>query len=529
MAFGASMTAEWSFTVAIGVLAFADAGATGVGIVAFARMAPAALLTPVASALADRMRRDRVLVWSSLVRGGLTAAAGAVLAGGGPNVVVYALAILATAVFTVFRPAHSALLPALCRTPYELTSVNAVRGLVDAVSTLLGPLAAAVLLDVEGPAAVFIFAGALSLASAALLLRLAYEAPPRVRSQDAGSIVQDVREGFGAVARLPGVRLIICVTLAQTVTRGFLNVFLVVVALDLLGTGDPGVGVLTAAVGAGAVAGSLGVSLLVRGRRLAAATAIGAALWGLPLMLSGVVAEQPAILALLAVIGIGNALVDVGIFTLLPRLVPEHVLGRVFGVLESLIALSVAVGSLVTPLVIDLLGIRGALIALGLVAPVIVAVSWPRLHAIDASVARQDEEIEMLGRVAMLQPLPMASIDELARHVGREEVAAGTDVFRQGDPGDRFYVIEAGEADVIGDGRLIRTMGPGDGFGEIALLHDRPRTTTVRARTGLRLYALERRHFVAAVTGYRSSAREADDMVRDRLDAFEPVTTGRDS
>jgi len=102
---------------------------------------------------------------------------------------VYALAILATAAFKVFRPAHSALLPALCVTPLELTSANVVRGLVDSVSTLVGPLLAALLLDVGSPAAVFGAAAALALASGGRLLRLSYEAAPRAerRSHCGGS------------------------------------------------------------------------------------------------------------------------------------------------------------------------------------------------------------------------------------------------------------------------------------------------------------------------------------------------------
>ncbi len=101
-------------------------------------------------------------------------------------------------------------------------------------------------------------------------------------------------------------------------------------------------------------------------------------------------------------------------------------------------------------------------------------------------------------------------------------MTAGEEVFHQGDHGDRFYVIEDGEAEVIGDGRVIRVMASGDGFGEIALLHDTTRTTTIRARTPLRLCTLDRRHFISAVTDYRSSAREADTLVCERLGSFAP-------
>ena len=509
--------------VALGVIAFRDGGATAVGVVAFARMAPSFVLTPLGTTLADRFPRDRVLVWSSLIRAGATAAAALLLAADASTLAVYALATLATAAFTVFRPAHSALLPALSATPLELTSANVVRGLVDSVSTLLGPLVAALLLHAGSPAAVFAVTAALSLASAALLLRLSYEAPPRSAVQPLRRIVRETAEGFRALVRYPDAGVLFGIALGQTLTRGFLNVFLVVLALDQLGMGDSGVGVLTAAVGAGAVAGSLGASMVVTGRHLAVVEGLGVALWGLPLILAGALPYEPVVLALMCAVGVGNALVDIGVFTLPSRVVPERLLARAFGAFESLVALTVAVGALVTPLVIEVLGIRGALVALGLVAPALVAFGWRRLRAIDASIGHRDDEIDVLNRISMFRPLPMPAIDCLAHHVRQAQVAAGEEVFHQGEDGECYYVIRDGEAEVIGDGRLVRTMGPGDGFGEIALIHEVPRTATVRARTPLELYTLERRHFVFTISGYGSSARASDLVVHDRLETFSPA------
>ena len=188
LSFGATFAGEWAFTVALGVVAFDHGGATAVGVVAFVRTAPSALIAPLGTALADRLRRDRVLFWSCVVRTVATAVAALLLAADASIVAVYALAVLATAAFTVFRPAHSALLPVLCMTPLELTSANLVRGLIDSVSILLGPLAAALLLAVGSPAAVFAFAAALALCSGLLLLGLRYEAPPRAASRSASCV-----------------------------------------------------------------------------------------------------------------------------------------------------------------------------------------------------------------------------------------------------------------------------------------------------------------------------------------------------
>jgi hypothetical protein len=404
-----------------------------------------------------------------------------------------------------------------------LSSANVVRGLLDSVSTLLGPLAAALLLALSGPAAVFGTSAGLSLLEAVLLIGLSYERPPRPQPQALRLIAHEAAEGYRALARYRDAGLLIGLAVMQALTQGFLYVFVVVVAFDLLDLGASGVGLLTAAVGAGAVASSLAASTFVTGRRLALLEGLGVMLWGLPLTLSGVLPHEWIVLGLMSVIGVGNALVDIGLHTLPARLVPEELLARVFGVKASLTALSIAVGSFITPLVIDVLGIRGALVVLGLIAPTVAALAWRRLRAIDAAIAHRDEEIEVLNDVAMFRPLPMPAIDELALRVDNVRLDAGQEVFRQGEHGDRFYVIEDGEAEVIGDGRLIRELRPGDGFGEIALLHDTLRTATVRARTPLRLYTLDRHHFLSAVTGYESSEREADALVLDRLTAFNPA------
>jgi MFS family permease len=528
LAFAASWTAEAAFTVAIAVVAFHDGGAAAVGLVGFALLAPSAIVVPIGTALADRFRRDQVLVVSCVIRATATVAATVVLIVDGPHVVVYGLAVVSTAAFRLFRPTHTALLPVLCRTPFELRSANVVRGVLNALSALLGPLIAALLLALSSPPFVLITAAALSLGAGLLLLGLRYEAPPRARPEPLRRIARETIEGFQALRRYPDAGLLIALSLVQTLTQGFLNVFVVVLALEQLGMGDAGVGLLTAAMGAGAVAASsLGAATFANSRRLAALQGLGVLCFGLPLTLSGAFPYAPVVLGLMCVVGLGNALVDTGLHTLPARLVPEQLLARVFGAKASLASLSVAVGAFVTPFAIALLGVRGALVLLGLLAPAATALAWRRLHAIDAAVAQRDEEIALLANVAMFHPLPMPAIDNVALHVDGVQVAAGRDVLHQGDHGDRYYVIEDGEAEVIGDGRLIRTLRSGDGFGEIALLKDTLRTATVRARTPLRLFRLDGRHFRSVVSDYKSSEREADALVLDRLRAFDPGTNTR--
>ena len=163
---------------------------------------------------------------------------------------------------------------------------------------------------------------------------------------------------------------------------------------------------------------------------------------------------------------------------------------------------------------IELVGIRWALVVIGLAGPVAVAVSWHRLREIDRTVVARDADIEMLKAIPMLRPLPMPAIENLAARVGRHHVAAGQAVFAQGDGGDRYYVIEHGAADVVRNGQPVRTLGDGDGFGEIALVRDVPRTATVVARTPLELRTVDRPDFVLAVGGFSASREAADGSLR---------------
>jgi MFS family permease len=521
LSFFGAWTAEWAFTVALGIVAYRDGGATAVGLVGLLRMVPSALVAPILAPLADRGRREHVLVLVSAARGVATAVAAAVVGMAGPPQIVYVLAAFSTIAATLYRPAHSALLPSLCRTGYELASANVVRGLLDSIATLVGPLLAAVLLQFANVTVVFAVAAGASLWAAVLVIRVRYEAPPRPAAPREHLVAEAV-EGVRAIVRNHDLALLVGLAVAQSFTRGAWTVFTVVVAIDLLGTGEPGVGTLTAAVGAGAVLGSLAASLLVGTRRLAGWFGMGIALWGLPIALIGVFPAEAPALSLLAFVGIGNALVDIGLFTLMARLAPDDVLARVFGVLESLGALTVGLGAIVASLMIELSGLRVALVVVGLVCPVLVTAAWLRLRRLDRSIGVRDSEIGLLQAVSMLSPLPLPAIEQLARGLEPVSVLTGHVVFNQGDVGDRFYVIESGEAEVIGDGRLVATLGQGQAFGEIALLRRIRRTATVRAVSALRLQALTSDHFLPVVTGFTPSAREAGTAIDAMLDRYAP-------
>jgi len=142
---------------------------------------------------------------------------------------------------------------------------------------------------------------------------------------------------------------------------------------------------------------------------------------------------------------------------------------------------------------------------------------WRALARSDAAGEVPVELVELLRGIAIFAPLPPPQLERLAGALVEVEVDVGDTVFREGDHGDRFYVIAEGRASVEASGWTLRELEPGDFFGEIALLRDVPRTATVRATTALRLHALDRDTFVSTVTGHAASAEAAGSIVAARL------------
>src|SRR2546429_2029169 len=380
-----------------------------------------------------------------------------------------------------------------------------------------GPARAGARLARSPPPAVFAFPAGTFLWSALCLLRIPADSRPA--ESVPAPVASALRGGFRAIASRPALRGVVGLTAAQTLVAGAFEVLLVVVALDVLHSGSSGVGWLNAGVGTGAVVGVLVVGPLAGRKRLAGDLGIGVLLWGVPLALTAVWSNLAFALVLFGVLGLGNTLVDVAGMTLLQRSADDEVLGRVFGVLESLVLATLALGSLVAPALVSLLGAKAALVVVGAVLPALLVPVWPVLRRVDAAARVPTEPLELLRAIPMFSVLPPTVLERLASVAAEVRVPAMSEVFTQGDRGERFYVIAEGTAVVEIDGAEASTLGPGDFFGEIALLHDVPRTATVRAVQDLRLHALERDDFIAAVTGHAPSREAADTVVATRLPA----------
>jgi MFS family permease len=421
----------------------------------------------------------------------------------------------------MIRPTQSALLPQLARTPEELTAANLVLTTIESSGIFLGPAIGGLLLAATNTETVFAAASVAFLVSGLLVAGIKVEAAPE-RAAEEGGFFREFFAGFRAIGSDRNLRLIIGLYGAQTLIAGALNVLIVVAALELLDLGESGVGFLNSAVGVGGLFGALAAFALVGRQRLASDFGLGLVLWGFPIALIGFFPQPPVALILLGLVGVGNTVVDVAALTLLQRTVPDEVLTRVFGVVQSVFVATLGIGAIVAPLMIELMGIRGAMIATGALLPVLAALLWTRIRALDAEALAPTRGLELLRKIPIFKPLPAPAVDQLASSLIPMSVPAGTEIIRQGEPGDRFYVIGSGEVDVLVDGQEQGTLGPGDYFGEIALLRDVPRTATVRARSDVELSALERDEFLSAVTGHAASAEAADAIVSSRLAGLRP-------
>jgi CRP-like cAMP-binding protein len=172
---------------------------------------------------------------------------------------------------------------------------------------------------------------------------------------------------------------------------------------------------------------------------------------------------------------------------------------------------------------IDWIGTRASLIVMGSLLPVLTVLLWARLRTIDARARIPTERIELLRANPIFAPLSPPTIEHLAVKLEERRVAAGDVVVRQGDSGDLFYLVEKGRLRVEIDGRPVGDLGPGEAFGEIALLRDIPRTATVVAVEDTSLAGLERDEFIAAVTGHAPSREAADSVIAQRLGSLSGV------
>jgi hypothetical protein len=572
LAFAGSLIGDWAYATAIAVWAFGVGGASVVAAWAVARFILMAVVSPFAATFVDRLSRKKIMVTVDLVRFVLLVAVAASMPTA-PPLVVFVLAGLVSVFGTPFRPAQRALVPSLVTRPEELTAVNGTSSTLESLSFFAGPALAAGMLATTNVEVVLLFDAATFLWSAALVagvhpLVAALPAPapaptvtvsegvgdvgtqvvtdgvvvtesvpatasagaepggaptheakddaPEHEEEPRSGFLRETAAGFVHIWRDPGLRLVIGLTCAQTLVAGASAVFVVAVAFDLIDLGAPGVGLLDSMLGVGAIVGGFVALSRASRQRLGNDFGVGVVLWSLPLVLMALWPKAAVAVVVMMLLGLANPLVDVNLDTLLQRLTPDHLLGRVFGTLESAYIGSMAVGAAVMPLLINVFGLAWAMAVLGAGVTLVTIPAFPSLRRMDRTL-RAPVDLPLLLGIPMFAPLERGTLEALARRLETVSVSAGQLVFAEGDPGDRFFIIDSGEVEVAHGDTVLRHERQGEYFGEIALLRNVPRTAEVRAVSDTVLKALDGATFLEAVLASSEAASAAETIVARRI------------
>jgi hypothetical protein len=522
LGYGMSITGELAGTVALVVYALSAGGAPLVAAYAASRTIAGMVVALILTGLTSRLRRDRLLRWITGARMVLLAAAALLAASHQPPAAVIVAAAASSSLAGTYRPLQAAVLPWLVRTPAELAASNAVTAMMENSGALIGPLVAGGLLAVAAPAAAMAAAAGALLVATVSLLRLTVPEMPKLAGRGVVHVVRDVTTGLAEFWRMAPPGGVAILAFAQTLVRGALVVLLAVLAVHVLGLGGSGVGWLAAAVGAGGLAGGAVAAGAVRITRLGRSFIAGMLLWGLPLAFVALTPAAAVAYLALVVVGLGNAVVDVSAFTMVTRLAGPRTAGKVLGALEFVALAGLATGSILTPPLLHVAGVRGTLALLGGGLAGLAVAHAVRFRRQDRATPAPGPEAGLLRNLPMFAPLPLAVTELLAAEIEPRQFPAGVVVMREGDPGDHFHLIVDGSAAVSVQGAPRPSLHRGDCFGEIALLHDIPRTATITAEQPLRTLALGREEFLTAVTGNSTSMAAADALVARRLSIDKP-------
>jgi len=531
-----SSIGDWLYLVAILILVYEVSNDPLVlGIVGAARVLPYVVLSIPAGILADRYDRRLILLVTDVARGTLMLVMAALVAAHAPVVTIVVLAVVATCFSTFFSPAIGAYLPSLVADEEQLGPANSAWSTLDNLAFVIGPAIAGLLIAAGGLALAFVLNAATFAVIAVVLWRL--PSPRRAvigEVREAGEVGEAPASATGTAATptptpapsptpTPGradhkaLRRVVVpvlglalIDLVGSVAGGGLGVLTVVIAVGSLGAGDAGTGFLNAGIGIGGLVGALLAGVFVLRPSLVGVLVGGSIVLAVGVAALGIAGSLPVAVVTIAVASAGALLVEVTSTTILQRAIPDEIRGRTLGVLATASTLAFAAGSFALPVLADAVGMGpvlaatgAAIVVAGLVGAVLAA---PAARRAPESIAAT--RFARLARLPLFAGVPVPTLEAVATRLVPIAARAGDVVIRQGDPADRFYVIQAGtfevtrhepgEPDDQAPARL-RTMTSGEVFGEIGLLRATARTATVTASTDGSLLALDGASFLELV------------------------------
>lgn len=495
LAYFAFSSVEWAVWIVVLVYARGQGTASTVGLVAVAQLVPAALLAPSLASLVDRLPRSVAPLFAyGVVAASLAATAMAMLAGASFWMVVGA-AVTTNVLVGLARPAHHSLTPCLASGPSELVAANVVTTASEGLGLFLGPAVVGIAMSLWSTGAALMVCVGILVIAMALTAGLS---TTRLTLPSDGEHVDDgLRAGMRSFRSNRPSRMPILIGGVQGIVEGAVDVLIVLLAIDVLALGEGGAGYLNSLVGVGAIVGGLASSLLVGRSRLSPPMVISGLLTGGAMILIGVL---PAAALFLAVAGIGYSVTAVASRTLLQRLSPVSAVGRMFGILESVTLVGLAIGAVLAPLVADWLGVEVAFAVFGGVLPVALVLTWPRLRVADAAGSVPLHTVRALQGVEAVAGLDPDALEAMARGARVLDAQPDQPVVVEGETGTEMYVIDSGALEVTREGRKVAILAPGDIFGEIALLEESPRIATVTATEPTVLVAVTREGFRAALS-----------------------------
>jgi MFS family permease len=504
---------DWLYIVAIFVLIYRETGdAALVGLFGAVRVIPYVVLSIPAGLIADRFDRRLVLLVSDLWRGAMMVLLTILVIVEAPVLPIAVVAILATCGSAFWYPAFGAYLPNLVTDEQQLGPANSAWSSLQNLSFIIGPAVGGLLLAFGGVTVAFIL-NALTFVVIAFILWSLPPARPRPSVVEATPTAETPESAETPAAPLAGPKvaprpmagLLIIQAMAGFFDSG-MQVLTVILAINVLNAGEAANGYLNAAIGVGGLVGAIASGVLVLRRGLGMPLVVGGVVFAIGLVVLGLVPNLAVAIVALIIAYAGAILLDVVMTTLFQRVVPDERRGRWNGIKESVFTLSGAGGAIALPfLVVNV----GAAPTLGVAAAVIVVATVAGRALIGGAATRAPSPFEAtLARVAEL-PLftgvPSSRLEAALAHIREVPVRAGEVVIRQGDPADRFYMIESGsfvvtQAPAPGAAQVVlQHLGPNEVFGELGLLRGAPRRATVTAETDSVLLALEGRDFLKLV------------------------------
>ncbi len=498
VSFGLTVVAQTSW-VALGLILTYDAnGALGPGVFVLTRQGLGAITAPAFAALAERWRREHVLAAATAVRAATAAATIAIVAGHLPIGWFYVAGAIEGAAASAPNAIQTALLPWLAQNPPQLVAANALTSISEIGAVAVGGAIDAVLLGVADSEAVLVAVVALFAWGVVLLLRIrdvntATPSAPRRR------FAENFFAGVRYLWRTDDPRLIVMVLTMPGLLIGMLQAFATTISDQLLHLGRSGTPALIVCGGVGGVIGGFACTSLAERRRLSVLVAVGVLLSGAGTLLIGALPVLVLTVVALFGVGAGVAFQNVCGHTLLQRVVPPRSLGLTVGVLGLLEVASVGVGGIAASALARSIGARGALLIVGGAVALAAVGALRGLDAIERRAGSRQREIDTISNLDVFEPLSVGVKAHLIDRAEPVEVADGEAVVRKGDVARDFFVVDDGAFAVLDEDRELRRLGPGDCFGELALLRDSARTATVVADGAGRLWRLDRADFLSAV------------------------------